>query len=87
MYGLKETDTMAKSSKEFLSYFQDFFRNAMNSLPKEEKKRGGKANATKKPGGQKNMIGPAKGTVEASEIVGFALKKKVERIEKDLDDK
>jgi hypothetical protein len=47
MYGLKESDTLYKSSVEFLQYFKDFFKNAVESLPKEEKKRGGKATKAK----------------------------------------
>jgi len=40
MFGLKETEEMAKESKEFLKIFQDFFKNCVDALPKEQKTRG-----------------------------------------------
>jgi hypothetical protein len=42
MYGVKETEEMAKESKDFLKIFQEFFKNTVDALPKEQKTRGQK---------------------------------------------
>jgi hypothetical protein len=85
MYGLKETDTLYKSSVEFLQYFKDFFKNAVESLPKEEKKRGGKATKAK-PKAQKDLIGPEKGSESVAGLVSVSLKQKVVRKMKEEDE-